>query len=65
MDEIPNFDNMQQQKENPLYSVVKKIEERGHTLKQLFVLLDDNDDNILTLNEVSTGFKSLGINLTS
>jgi Ca2+-binding EF-hand superfamily protein len=61
IDEIPNFDNLEHDKINPLEPVVKKIEERGFTIDQCFTLLDDNGDEILTMQEIQTGFPKLKI----
>ncbi len=33
MEDIPNFDNLEKEKVNPLDPVVKKIEKRGFTLE--------------------------------
>ena len=52
MEDIPNFDTLIQEKVNPLESVVKKIEDCGYTLEQVFILFDDNSDEVLTIKEV-------------
>ncbi len=44
--------------------VVKKIEDRGFTLEQVFVLLDDNGDEVLTIAEITAGLKNIGVMLT-
>jgi hypothetical protein len=43
---------------------VKKIEDRGFTLDQVFVLLDDNGDEVLTISEITSGLKNIGVMLT-
>ena len=63
--EIPNFDKLEKEKVNPLEPVVKKIEERGFTLEMAFSLLDDNCDEILTIQEITTGLKNIGVDLTN
>ena len=50
--------------ENPLESIVTKIEKNGYTLEQAFMLLDDNGDELLTMKEVKDGIATLGVNLT-
>lgn len=55
MEDIPNFDSLEKEKVNPLEPVVKKIEARGFTLDTAFMLLDDNGDELLTLQEITKG----------
>ncbi len=58
MEDIPDFDNLQQEKENRLESVVRKIEMRGYTLDMCFTLFDDNGDEILSIQEIKDGLRN-------
>ncbi len=55
---------MEKEAANPLEPVVKKIEEAGYTVEQVFVLFDDNGDELLTLNEIKDGIRNQDIDLT-
>jgi hypothetical protein len=56
MEAIPNYDDIKE-KDNPLETVVNKIEETGRTLEVLFHELDLDNDHVLTLKEIETGIK--------
>ena len=58
MQDIPDFDKIAQEKENPLDSVVKKIEAKGMTVEQAFDLFDDDGDEVLTITEIKEGIKA-------
>mmetsp|Transcript_33590 Transcript_33590/g.32633 ORF Transcript_33590/g.32633 Transcript_33590/m.32633 type:complete len:110 (+) Transcript_33590:676-1005(+) len=64
IEDIPDYDKLTQEKVNPLEPVVKKIELRGYTLEQVFTLLDDDCNEVLTLQEINTGFTNIGVDLT-
>ena len=58
LEDIPNYDNLATEKQNPLDSVVKKIERSGYTLDQAFNLFDDNGDQVLTIMEIKDGLRN-------
>lgn len=49
MEDIPEYDKVEQQRVNPLEPVVKKIESKGITVEQAFELFDEDGDEVLTL----------------
>ena len=44
--------HVETEQQNPLESVVFRIEERGYTLEEVFELWDENKDGVLTLKEI-------------
>ena len=60
--DIPDYDKLAE-RENPLDPVVKKFEENGYTVTQAFIAFDDDEDEVLTLEEIKEGVKCLKIDL--
>jgi len=61
---IPQYKEVyKEERENPCDSIVKKIEAKGYDLEQIFQVLDDNMDELLTTNEIKMGLKFQGIEL--
>jgi Ca2+-binding EF-hand superfamily protein len=55
-DDIPNYDKIKV-KENPMESVVKKLEEKGLDPKRAFYAFDEDCDEVLTVEEIKKGLK--------
>ncbi len=55
-DDITNYDKMKV-KENPMESVVKKLEEKGLDPKRAFYAFDEDCDEVLTVEEIKKGLK--------
>ena len=53
---IPNYSEVKQ-RENPLEPVVRKIEQKGWDAERSFKVLDEDDDGVLTKNEIVDGLK--------
>ena len=49
LEDIPDFDKIAKERENPLDSIVKKFESKGITLEQAFNLFDEDGDEVLTI----------------
>ena len=60
--DIPDYDKVAD-RPNPLESVVKRFEENGYTPTQAFIAFDDDEDEVLTLEEIKEGVKCLKIDL--
>jgi len=55
---------MEPEERNPLEDVVQKFAELGYDATAAFDMLDDNGDEVLTLEEIKSGMKMHKINLT-
>ena len=60
--DIPDYDKIKV-RENPLEPVVKKLEEKGMTPAQAFGVLDEDEDEVLTKQEITDGLKMLEVDL--
>ena len=60
--DIPDYDKIAE-RQNPLDPVVKKFEENGYTPTQAFIAFDEDEDEVLTLEEIKDGVKCLKIDL--
>ena len=56
--------DMEPEERNPLEDVVQKFAELGYDATAAFDMLDDNGDEVLTLEEIKSGMKMHKINLT-
>ncbi|CDW82059.1 ef hand family protein [Stylonychia lemnae] len=63
LEDIPDFDKLAQERINPLDSIVKKFEQKGITIEQAFDLFDDDEDRVLTMQEIKKGIKNQRIEL--
>lgn len=61
-EDIPDYDKIKQP-ENPLESVVAKLESMGYTAEQAFLAFDWDGDEVLTIAEIKEGFRANNINL--
>ena len=60
--DIPDYDKIAE-RPNPLEAVVKKFEENGYTPTQAFIAFDEDEDEVLTLEEIREGVSCLRIEL--
>ena len=61
--DIPDYDKIAE-RANPLEPVVQKFAERGFTPLSVFMMLDiEDEDDILTFDEIKNGLKRLKISL--
>lgn len=55
---------IEEEKANPLEDLVKRIDEEGYSLQEVFRQFDANNDQLLTLKEISEGFVEMGLEVT-
>lgn len=62
LNQIPSYEKLAA-RANPLEAVVKKFEERGYKPSQAFTIFDDDEDEVLTIQEIKNGMKLMNIDL--